>query len=209
MDEIKFYLLALTAAFIACICPHVHAETVSDSFELKPYAGAELQRRYTGHEAGSGANMLEKKLFSQHGFLGLKLNEFLAFETGYHQGKSDKNPLIGAELSHAGHHVDVVGILPLGTMGMDLFAGYGVSFLKITYKHQKPFEDKHRSNKSMPRAMAGAHLPLTESWKLRGSIIWENTKKMQFRNCDQHKAIAENIRPLDTLTMGLGLVHEF
>lgn len=210
MDQIKFYLLTLAAGIIAIFVSHAHAEPIIDSPTLKPYMGVEMQKRYTGHYDHSGANLYERHLFSQHALLGLKLGEFLGVETGYHQGKTKRQDRTNSELVHQGHHLDVVGFLPIfNNPGLELLAGFGVSFLRANYTNQTPKSDQFKHKKSMPRAMAGIHVPLAESWKIRGSLIWENTKTMQFANRSTSQIHAQTIKPLDTWTMGVGLVHDF
>lgn len=210
MDEIKFYLLTLAAGIIAVIMPNAHAEPVADSLTLKPYLGVDMQRRFTGHYEGAGANLYEKKLFSQHAFLGVKLSDYLGVETGYHKGKTKQNVVNNGGLSHEGHHFGVVGYLPLfNNSGFELLGGFGVAFLTATYSHDMPNSAKHAHRKSMSRAMVGAHIPLTQTWKIRGSLIWENSKKMQFQNPLCCRDTVSGMKPLDTWTMGVGLVHEF
>lgn len=210
MDEIKLYLLTLAAGLVAVVIPHAHAESISEAPTFRPYMGAEMQKRYTGHSTGAGSNLYERQLFSQHAFLGTKIGDFLGLETGYHQGKTKRQNATNSELVHQGHHFNIVGYLPLTKQpGLELIGSFGVSFLRANYTNQTPNSDKFKQRKSMPRAMVGMHIPLSETWKFRASLVWENTSKMQFQNRSSSKICAANIQPTDSWTMGVGLVHEF
>lgn len=203
-----------------------------------PYVGADVQIRQMSYKSQFGRNQMHRAHYQGHVYGGIQMHENFAAEFGFEttatrtqdatlitgdsiNGRELPENLSPIELHSRskikGHHLDVVGFLPLGfSEKTKLIGGFGMANMKgtvqMTVKRAAGVEyDLGRSlsiRKTIPRLMAGIEHLFNNRFSGRATVNWMGTSHMVIKN-DDGGLNEIHFKPKNSLTFGAGVVFHF
>lgn len=140
------------------------------------YLGVGFHGKTSSFKSNFGGEDFKRNLKGYHGFLGTKLNDVASIELGHHRTSWSKKKFNHHRFS--GPYVNAHWHFFTGSF-YNLFAGVGVSHLKLeTQKKSDKFQTR-LLRKPMPRVLAGAEWEITEWSALRLSAMFEPTRRIK------------------------------
>jgi opacity protein-like surface antigen len=198
-----------------------------------PYVGADIQFRDMDFQSGFGDNLFSHHHPQGNVYLGAKLHEYFGVEAGFESTtrQNKKSTLridstnLGLPVTTAvskynvtslirGSHLSLVGFFPVcDQRRLTLIGLAGAAALKASFKVVNFYTNtgvlapmqEFNKRKIVLRLGAGLEHMFACHWGLRGTVIWENTRKISAPTVSS----AALVKPKDSLIYSLGVFTSF
>jgi len=221
--------LAFLAAPVIMLAASSNAQA---HWGMTPYVGADVQYRSMDFQSGFGDNLFSHHEPQGNVYVGAKLHEYFGVEAGFESttrqnktstlriGGSNLGVPVTAAISRynvtsriRGSHLSLVGFLPICDQNrLKLIGLAGAAALKASFKVVNFYStgvltpmQEFDKRKIVLRLGAGLEHMFACHWGLRGTVIWENTRKISAPTVSS----AALVKPKDSLIYSLGVFASF